>query len=296
VAAASAGNEDEMARISARPPRLLAPLRNLNPLRPFRRGPKKAKPDADMMTLQEHLIEFRTRLVRSILAIFAGMIVGFIFAGRVFNHMLSIIHSVNPGSTVITTEATEGFMTYFKIALYIGIVVSSPILFYQIVRFMAPGLLPHELKYLLWGIPLASALFISGVLFANAVVIPSFLKFLVNFSFGFLGNFTVTSNNFLTFFIKISIGMGLIFQLPALLFLLSKIRVVNVDKLRRWRRYAFLICTIVGATISPTPDPFNMMLVAIPMYALYEVGTVTSYFALPRGERGRFWRRPKLAA
>ncbi|HEY7909064.1 MAG TPA: twin-arginine translocase subunit TatC [Thermomicrobiales bacterium] len=285
-----------MARISARPPRLLAPLRNLNPLRPFRRGPKKAKPDADMMTLQEHLIEFRTRLVRSILAIFAGMIVGFIFAGRVFNHMLSIIHTVNPGSTVITTEATEGFMTYFKIALYIGIIVSSPILFYQIVRFMAPGLLPHELKYLLWGIPLASALFISGVLFANAVVIPSFLKFLVNFSFGFLGNFTVTSNNFLTFFIKISIGMGLIFQLPALLFLLSKIRVVNVDKLRRWRRYAFLICTIVGATISPTPDPFNMMLVAIPMYALYEVGTVTSYFALPRGERGRFWRRPKLAA
>ncbi len=249
-----------------------------------------------MMTLQEHLIEFRGRLVKSILAIFAGMIVGFIFAGRVFNHMLHIIKSVNPDSVIITTEATEGFMTYFKIALYIGIVVSSPILFYQIVRFMAPGLLPHELKYLLWGIPLASALFISGVFFANIVVIPSFLKFLVSFSFGFLGNFTVTSNNFLTFFIKISFGMGLIFQLPALLFLLSKIRVVNIDKLRRWRRYAFLVCTIVGAAISPTPDPFNMMLVALPMYALYEVGTITSYFALPHGERGRFWRRPKLAA
>jgi len=291
-----AGNKDyTMANITTRPPRLLDPLRNLNPLRALRKGPKRPKPDADLMTLQEHLIEFRGRLVKSILAIFAGMIVGFIFAGRVFNHMLSIIHSANPGSTVITTEATEGFMTYFKIALYIGIVVASPILFYQIVRFMAPGLLPHELRYLLWGIPLASALFIGGVFFANAVVIPSFLKFLVSFSFGFLGNFTVTSNNFLTFFIKISLGMGLIFQLPAALFLLAKIRVVNIDKLRRWRRYAFLVCTIVGAAISPTPDPFNMMLVALPMYALYEAGTVATYFALPRRDRGRFWRRPKLA-
>ncbi|GEM_PF-263467 len=285
-----------MANITTRPPRLLVPLRNLNPLRAFRKSPKKAKPDADLMTLQEHLIEFRSRLVKSILAIFAGMIVGFIFAGRVFNHMLAIIHSVNGNSQVIQTEATEGFMTYFKIALYIGVVVASPILFYQIVRFMAPGLLPHELKYLLWGIPLSSALFISGVLFANAVVIPSFLKFLVNFSFGFIGTFTVTANNFLTFFIKISIGMGLIFQLPAFLFLLAKIGVVNIDKLRRWRRYAFLICTIVGAAISPTPDPFNMMLVALPMYALYEVGAIASYFARPRAERGRFWRRPKLAA
>ncbi|MCA1665847.1 MAG: twin-arginine translocase subunit TatC [Thermomicrobia bacterium] len=218
-----------MANVTTRPPRLLVPLRNLNPLRAFRKSPKRPKPDADLMTLQEHLIEFRGRLVKSILAIFAGMIVGFIL-------------------------------------------------------------------YLLWGIPLASALFIGGVLFANAVVIPSFLKFLVNFSFGFLGNFTVTSNSFLTFFIKISLGMGLIFQLPAALFLLSKIRVVNIDKLRRWRRYAFLICTIVGAVISPTPDPFNMMLVALPMYALYEVGAVASYFALPRSDRGRFWRRPKLAA
>jgi len=285
-----------MANITTRPrpPRLLLPIRNLNPLRAFRKGPKKPKPDADLMTLQEHLLEFRSRLVKSILAIFAGMIVGFIFAGRVYNHMVYIIKSVNPNATVLTLEATEGFMTYFKIALYIGIVVASPILFYQIVRFMAPGLLPHELKYLLWGIPLASALFIAGVLFANAVVIPSFLKFLVSFSFGFLGTFTVTSNNFLTFFIKISIGLGLIFQLPAFLFLLAKIGVVNMDKLRRWRRYAFLICTIVGAAISPTPDPFNMMLVALPMYALYEVGTISSYFARPRAERGRFWRRPKL--
>ena len=282
-----------MARISARPPRLLAPLRNLNP---FRRSPKKVKPDADMMTLQEHMIEFRTRLVRSILAIFAGMIFGFIFAHRVIHWMTEQALNVDPRARIIVLEPAEGFITYFKVAAYIGIVIASPVLFYQIVRFMAPGLLPHELKYLLWGIPVASLLFIGGVLFANLYVIPSFLKFLVGFTFGQDFEFTPSSDKYLSFFLRISVGIGIIFQLPAVLFLLAKIRVVNIDKLRKWRRYAFLVCAIAAAAITPTPDPFNMMLVAIPMYALYEVGSVCSYFALPRDERGRFWRRPKLAA
>ena len=285
-----------MARISNRPPRLLLPLRSLNPLRAVRRRPKKAKPDPDMMTLQEHLIEFRTRLVRSILAIFAGMIVGFIFASRVIAWMVLQATRVDSRVNVITVEPAEGFITYFKVAAYIGIVLASPVLFYQIVRFMAPGLLPHELKYVLWGIPIASGLFILGVVFANVYVIPSFLHFLVSFTFGQHFEFTPTSDKYLSFFLRISVGIGLIFQLPAALFVLAKIRVVNIDKLRRWRRYAFLICAIAAAAITPTPDPFNMMIVAIPMYALYEVGAVASYFALPRGERGRFWRRPKLTA
>ena len=100
-----------MARISARPPRLLAPLRNLNP---FRRSPKKVKPDADMMTLQEHLIEFRTRLVRSILAIFGGMIFGFIFANRVIVWMTSKATSVDTRAHIITIEPAEGFITYSR--------------------------------------------------------------------------------------------------------------------------------------------------------------------------------------
>ncbi len=285
-----------MAGSRTRPPRLLVPLRNMNPMRVFRKRPKPPKADADMMTLQEHLIEFRSRLVKSILAIFAGMIVGFIFANRVIVWMTEKATSVDPRARIITVEPAEGFITYFKVAAYIGIVLASPILFYQIVRFMAPGLLPHELKYVLWGIPVASGLFIAGVLFANLYVIPSFLNFLIGFTFGQNFEFTPTSDKYLAFFLRISVGLGLIFQLPAALFVLAKIRVVNIDKLRKWRKYAFLICAIAAAAITPTPDPFNMMIVALPMYALYEVGSILSFFALPRGDRGRFWRRPKLTA
>lgn len=282
-----------MARTSIRPPRLLVPLRNLIPVR---RKPKKEKPDADMMTLQEHLLEFRSRLTKSILAIFAGMIIGFIYAHRVIVWMTDQAKNIDPRVRFLTLEPAEGFITYFKVAAYIGIVLASPILMYQIVRFMAPGLLPHELKYVLWGIPVASVLFIGGVVFANLYVIPSFLHFLVTFTLGQNFEFSPTSDKYLSFFLRISVGLGLIFQLPAFLFVLAKVRVVNVDKLRKWRRYAFLICAIAAAAITPTPDPFNMMIVAIPMYALYEVGAVLAYFALPRGDRGKFFRRPKLTA
>ena len=166
-----------MARISTQPPRLPLPLRNLNPLRAVRKRPKKPPTDPDMMTLQEHLIEFRTRLVRSILAVFAGMILGFVFANRVIAWMVHQSVRVDPRVNIITVEPAEGFITYFKVAAYIGFVIASPVIFYQIVRFMAPGLLPHELKYLLWGIPIASILFVAGVMFANLYVIPSFLNF-----------------------------------------------------------------------------------------------------------------------
>ncbi len=280
-----------MARISLSAPRL--PLGKLNP---FGRGAKKPKPDADMMTLQEHLIEFRSRLVKSILAAGAGMIVGFVFAGQIIHWMIQQAKKSNESVIILTLEPAEGFITYFKVAAYVGLVLASPVILYQIVRFMAPGLLPHELKYLIWGIPVASGLFIAGVVFANYYVIPSFLHFLVNFTIGQDFQFSPTSDKYLSFFLRLSVGIGLIFQLPALLFVLAKIRVVNVDRLRSWRKYAFLICAIVSAAITPTPDPFNMMFVLLPMYFLYEVGTVLAYFAPPRDERGRFFRRPKAIA
>lgn len=280
-----------MARISLPAPRL-----RLGKLNPFGRGTQKPKPDADMMTLQEHLIEFRSRLVKSILAIGAGMIVGFFFASKIIKWMIERATSVDKGVIIQTLEPAEGFITYFKVAAYIGLVLASPVVLYQIIRFMAPGLLPHELKYLLWGIPVASGLFIAGVLFANYYVIPSFLKFLVTFTIGQDFRFSPTSDKYLAFFLRISIGIGLIFQLPALLFILAKVRVVNVDRLRAWRKYAVLVCAIVAAAITPTPDPFNMMFVMLPMYFLYEVGTVLAYFAPPRAERGRFFRRPKVVA
>ncbi len=263
----------------------------------FRRGKgrtERVQQHADTMTLQEHMMEFRNRLVKTVLGIAFGTAVGFFFAGRVINYMMGIATAVDTRIQILTLEPTEGFATYFQIALYIGIIVASPIVFYQIVRFLAPGLLPHELKYLLWGIPIASGLFIGGAVFANIYIIPSFMHFLIQFTLGIGLGFTPTASNYLRFFIRISLGMGLVFQLPALIFLLVKIRVVKREKLQQWRKWAFLACTVVAAAIVPTPDPIHMFVVQIPMYALYEVGTSLSYFALPPADRGKFISLPRL--
>ena len=160
--------------------------------------------------------------MRSILAIFAGMIVGFIFANRVIVWMTSKATSVDPRAHIITIEPAEGFITYFKVAAYIGMVIASPILFYQIVRFMAPGILPHELKYLLWGIPIASFLFIAGVLFANLYVIPSFLEVPRWLHLRAEFRFYTNIGKYLILLLAHSVGIGLIFQLPAALFLLGE--------------------------------------------------------------------------
>ena len=269
----------------------------LNPVHHIRRRSERvrqARPDPDMMTLQEHLLEFRSRLVKAILGVVVGMVIGFLLAGRVLNYMTDIAKGVSATVIFQVIEPADGFTTYFKIALYIGIIIASPIIFYQIVRFLAPGLMPNELRYLLWGIPSASFLFLAGVVFANTLVIPRFLEFLINFTQGIGFAWQPTASSYLTFFIRISLGMGIVFQLPALLFVLAKVRVVNMQKLRKWRKFAFLICAVAAAAIVPTPDPFNMFIVLIPMYALYELGTVLSYFALPRGERGPFMTRPRL--
>jgi len=272
--------------------------RTLNPVHYIRRRSERvrqSKPDPDMMTLQEHLIEFRSRLVKIILGVVLGMVVGFVFAGRVLNYIMDIAKHVDAAVIFVSIDPTDGFSTYFKIALYIGIIIASPIIFYQFVRFLAPGLMPNELRYLLWGIPSASLLFVAGVLFANTLVIPRFLEFLITFTKGIGIAWQPTASSYLTFFIRISLGMGVVFQLPALLFVLAKAKVVNLQKLRKWRKFAFLICAVAAAAIVPTPDPFNMFIVLIPMYALYELGTALSYFALPRGERGPFISRPHIA-
>lgn len=265
----------------------------------FRRGKgrvQRVQEHSDTMTLQEHMEEFRSRLVKTVLGIAAGTAAGFFLAGYVINYMMGIATSVDPRIQILTLDPTEGFSTYFQVAVYIGTIFASPIIFYQVVRFLAPGLLPHELKYLLWGIPVATGLFVGGAVFANIFVIPSFLHFLIEFTLGIGLGFTPTSSNYLSFFIRISLGMGLVFQLPALLFLLVRVRAVTRERLQKWRKWAFLVCTIVAAAIVPTPDPIHMFVVQIPMYALYEAGTLLSWFAIPAGERGAFINinRPRL--
>lgn len=230
------------------------------------------------MTLQEHLEELRTRMLYSSVAILIALVAGLALA---FPMLDMIAEQANvPAEQMQTLNPTEGFVTFFKVALYLAVAGAMPVLIYQLVAFVAPGLTRSEKSYIFKAIPFIVLLFVSGVAFAFFVVIPRALGWLSTFGEGVF-RWDPSAESLISFYLRLMLGVGIIFELPAFLFILAKIGVVNHQRLASIRKFAFVASMIAAAIITPTPDPFNMMLVAIPTYILYEIGVFMTRFARP---------------
>jgi sec-independent protein translocase protein TatC len=162
---------------------------------------------------------------------------------------------------------------YMKIALYVAIGIAAPVIIYQLVGFLAPGLTKKEKRLLYTSLPFVSLLFVAGVSYAFFFAIPRALGFLSTFQSGVF-QWEPDGNEVVGFYLTIMLGLGLAFQMPLVMFLLAKLGVVTPAKMRSGRRYAFLIILVASAIITPTTDPFNMALVTLPLVALYEIGIV----------------------
>ena len=226
------------------------------------------------MTLQEHLEELRTRIVYSGIAVTIGFVIGIILAFP----LLRLIVRLSGLKVLYAFSPTESFVTWMKVALYIGIAIAMPVLVYQIVRFLAPGLTRSEKRYLFRAIPFVFIMFVLGVLFAFFIVIPRGLQFLHGFGGGtFQANFR--ANDVISFYMTLLLWIGIVFELPIVMYLLAKLHIMSVRLMGSVRKYAIIIIMIAAAIITPTPDPFNMFLVAAPMYLLYEFGILLARFA-----------------
>jgi len=226
------------------------------------------------MTLQEHLLELRNRLVYSAIAVAVGFVIGLVFSFR----MLNLIERLSGVGKLQVLAPMESFVTTMKVALYIGIGFAMPVLVYQIVRFLAPGLTRNEKRYLYRAIPFVFGMFVLGVLFAYFIVIPRGLKFLHGFGSGtFDANFR--ASEVISFYMTLLLWVGIVFELPVVMYLLAKLRVVTAQMMSGLRKYAVILIMIAAAIITPTPDPFNMFLIAAPMYLLYELGIILARFA-----------------
>jgi sec-independent protein translocase protein TatC len=257
---------------------------------PGKRG-RDPEPDNDIpegpesfgeMTLQEHLEELRTRMLYSSIAILIALVAGLVLSFPVLD--LVGQQAQVPDEGMQTINPTEGFVTFFKVAIYIAVALAMPVLIYQLVRFVAPGLTRNERTYVFRAIPFVVFFFVSGVAFAFFIVVPRALDYLSGFGSNVF-NWDPTADSLVSFYMRLMIGIGIVFELPPMLFILAKIGVVNHKQLGRVRKFAFLLCMVAAAIITPTPDPFNMMLVAIPMYFLYEFGTFMTRFAKPDRDR-----------
>ncbi|NMA98412.1 MAG: twin-arginine translocase subunit TatC [Phyllobacteriaceae bacterium] len=222
--------------------------------------------------LLEHLVELRKRLIHSAIAIVGLMVVCFIFAGQIFDVLLNPYRSIypNPGDMeLIYTAPQEFFFTQLNIALFGAIFLGFPYLATQIYGFVAPGLYKHERKALVPYLIATPIFFLLGAAMVYFVVLPMALGFFAGMQTEEIKLLAKVSE-YLSLAMTLILAFGVCFQLPVVLTLLAQIDLVNVEMLKKGRRYAIVGILIVAAFITP-PDPISQIGLAMPMYGLYEL-------------------------
>lgn len=235
--------------------------------------PDPNEPDVfEEMTLLEHMEELRDRIVKSVIAIGIAFIAGVFLAGPLLRN-LQIAANASGGFDVVSP--TDPITLYFKIALYIAIGIALPVLLWQVIGFLAPGLTKKEKRLLYLSLPFVVLLFILGVAYAFFFAAPRALTFLSSFMSD-IYEWSPEGSAVITFFLTLMLGLGLAFQLPVVMFILAKLGVATPKRMADFRKYAVLLIMILSAVITPSTDPFNMMIVAVPLYLLYEGGLIVA--------------------
>ena len=238
------------------------------------------EPNEDKMPLTSHLEELRKRLVRILIAVGIAFLGCFAFKEELFRIVAQPLISVlPPGTHMVYTGLPEAFFTYIKVSFYAGIFLASPVVLYHVWKFISPGLFPQEKKFVAPFVITSTLLFVGGVCFGYFLVLPSAYKFFLEFTTDFLKPM-LSMREYLTLTLKLLLAFGIIFEIPVFLFFMTKIGLVTPRKLARMRRYAIVVCFIVAALITPTPDAFTQCMMAIPMVILYEVGILVSRLAV----------------
>lgn len=227
---------------------------------------------AENQTLVEHLTELRTRIIYVFLGVFVGFLASWMFSERIFDIVRVPIEPYLPTGGLVFTAPMDKFMAHIKVSLLSGVILSSPYWIYQIWKFIAPGLYQNEKKFGYFFIFFGSTLFLTGAAFVYYVVYPMAFKFLMTFG-GEADKPMITINEYLSFFTTTTLVFGLAFEMPLILSILGKLGIVDRGFLRRFRRYAIVILAAASALFTP-PDVISMVLMMIPMLALYEISVL----------------------
>ncbi len=229
------------------------------------------------MTFLEHLDELRKRLVIGVSAIGVGCLIAFTFVNSIYDFVMHPLSALLPkGSHFIFTEPMEAFLLKMKMALIVGIMIAMPVTLWQVWLFIAPGLYAREKKLAIPFVVLASVGFVGGAAFSHYVLFPWMWQFFASFADDEL-TFLPKIAPVFSLYMKMLLGMGLVFQMPALVYPLARMGLVTARFLVRHFKYAVLIIFIAAAVITPSGDPMTQTLMAAPMIALYLVSIVIAF-------------------
>src|ERR1700732_4520967 len=240
------------------------------------------------MPLLAHLEELRKRIIFSVLGVLVGFLSCWSYADRIFGLMQQpIIHALRNhglGGGLVYLNPTEPFNLYLEVGFVAGLFAPSPFVFYQLWLFIAPGLYRNERRYILPFLLSTVGLFLAGGLFGYRMVYPASLDFLIGYGQRFQPMITI--GEYTKLFLTVIVGLGLIFEMPVLVFFLALMRVITARWMWRNLRYSILAIFIVAAIITPTTDILNMCLFAAPMIALYAISIGVAWLVNSARERG----------
>jgi len=257
---------------------------------PLGTDPIDADPfDDSRMGLLEHLAELRNRMIWIVGALLFGIVVSIAFVEPVIAFITEPVTSAGGSETdankLIAIGPTDTIFVFFKVMFVMGVIVAMPVLVYQIVAFIAPGLYPHEKRSLFLLLPGFMVLFFGGAAFANFVMLPVAVGFLQNF-LGDVIDQEWTVDRYIGFFTRIVFWIGVSFETPLVIAFLARIGLVSGRRLLGMWRQAIVIISVVAAMITPTIDPINMTIVMLPLISLYFLGVGLAFLLYkPRAPR-----------
>jgi len=218
------------------------------------------------LTVLGHLRELRSRLIKSVIAIAITSVISFVFADWIF-YLLTL---PTGGINLIYIEMTEMLGTYMRVCLASGITLAMPYLVYHVIMFVSPALTPKEKKYVYFFLPWVGLMFIGGVVFGYFVLIPPAIKFLLTFGAN-IATPQIKVGNYISLVTRLLLAIGFVFEMPVITTFLARIGVLKPKWLADRRKVAIIFAFILAAVITPTFDPINQSLVAIPLIVLYEL-------------------------
>jgi len=265
---------------------------------------KKINTDTgDEMTFWEHLTELRKRLFRMLLAWFVMTVVAFVYSRFIFDKILlapkepdfitykwlcqlgKLIHAdslcLPPMSlSIINLNLSGQFMTDMTVSMFAGLILGSPFIIYQLWQFIMPALYDKERRYARRAVFIMSFLFILGVLFSYYLMVPWTLNFLGTYQVSSMVVNQISLSSYISTVTSTILGVGIVFELPVVVYVLAKIGIITPALLKNNRKYAFVIILIVAAIITP-PDVFSQLIVTVPLYALYEISVLVAVRVSP---------------
>ncbi len=236
------------------------------------------------MSFLDHLEELRWRLIKALLGILAAVVVcGFFADWIVENLVLRPSKLTTPPLTIINTVPYGQITFYMMVVLVGGLILSSPWILYQLWKFVEPGLMPKERRYISGIVTSTTFCFLAGVAFAYFIMLPYMLQFFATFGTGRIQNW-ISVDAYMSFVLQLILISGLIFELPMISYFLARFGILTPAFMRHYRRHAIVVILIIAAVVTPTTDPFTMSVFSLPMLVLYEVSILVARIAVRKRE------------